>query len=628
MQKPQQLVRIMEGQALYGVLVLGFSLQLILIVTVGWYNSSQLQQLSLEAQEIAKSHSVRVRQATATRAAIENVISEARAYRAARENLRVSTISFNVKLNTALKQLNDELGKARRLRTEYGTLMDAAERQKLDQVLELEPLFFDYINEDRRVLNAEQEGAPPAGIAPNTVWTPHDEPARAAMGADSDAAAQRSFIQSLFYSQQNFLLAPAREWEQWQEQARTNLLAENARQQANAAEQVRARTYWTFALSALIALTTYLMARRQVKQIRAARNEAEEAESLTTSVLNSLRDNVLAINEQGAVFSINRTFQNDFHLTQREALHQDYRTLLRGLPVLRQAIETAAQRKSSVPGPPERLELQPNGNAGDTRLFDLEVAPRYVGEERRGQVIVLTDVTEIERTREEAERHRALSRIGQLTAQVGHEIYNPLGALKLNADLLEMQLPPTNDANGDARQTVSRLKRALEHLSTIVLDLRYLSRPREPERQPVELHALLDEVIELASERLQRAQIKVERAYAGQALRGSFDPLQLRKVFLNLLINAIEASPRASAVTLATRLDQEHNALVVSVLDRGSGMSPETKRRVFEAFYSTKQNGTGLGMMITHEIVKKHGGAIEVESEEGQGTTVAVSLPL
>ncbi|HMV46253.1 MAG TPA: HAMP domain-containing sensor histidine kinase, partial [Blastocatellia bacterium] len=75
-------------------------------------------------------------------------------------------------------------------------------------------------------------------------------------------------------------------------------------------------------------------------------------------------------------------------------------------------------------------------------------------------------------------------------------------------------------------------------------------------------------------------------------------------------------------------LQAQQGALAVSVADHGSGMSEETRRRVFEAFYTTKQNGTGLGMMITQEIVKKHGGKIEVESEEGKGTTVSVYLPV
>jgi signal transduction histidine kinase len=150
---------------------------------------------------------------------------------------------------------------------------------------------------------------------------------------------------------------------------------------------------------------------------------------------------------------------------------------------------------------------------------------------------------------------------------------------------------------------------------------------------------LLDEVVELASDRLERSRVCVERNYSAQLPRGEYDPQQLRKVFLNLLINAVEASPQNSGVELRTRYvsaaarppaetNGDRGELVISVIDRGAGMSGETKRRLFEAFYTTKHNGTGLGMMITQEIVKKHGGKMEVESEEGKGTTVSVYLPV
>src|SRR6185436_8663106 len=255
-------------------------------------------------------------------------------------------------------------------------------------------------------------------------------------------------------------------------------------------------------------------------------------------------------------------------------------------------------------------------------------------EEQRGHVVVLTDVTEAEQAREEASRNRTLSAVGQLTAQVTHEIYNPLGAIKLNVELLEMQIGDDQEV----KDTVARLKRGLEHLSTVVMDLRYLTRQREPERQPTELNALLDEVIELAGGRVEGSRVMVKRNYAPEKLQGNYDPLQLRKVFLNLLINAAEASPQGGEIELCTRLVKPeelssefaapHGAIEVSVIDHGVGMSPETKRRVFEAFYSTKQHGTGLGMMITQEIIKKHNGKIEIESEEGKGTTVSVYLPV
>ncbi|NOT63918.1 MAG: PAS domain-containing protein, partial [Acidobacteria bacterium] len=602
-------------------------------VNLGNYGANRLEELSRSAQVKTEDFGARVQQAAALRSAIENSLAETRSYRTARENLRVVIVSYNSRFNSALQRLMDEFAKTKTIKTQRNDELSAEERKHIDYLLAHETTMIDYLMDVRERVNAEFKSD--STYTPREIATPQDAEIDATLERGTDPATRHSLIESRFLSTQNFLLSAAQAWEKQLGVERQNLLADVATQQAIAAAEMRSRRFWTALLGALIALTTYLVARSQIKQIRKAENEAQEASSLTTSVLNSLRDGVLAINEQGAVFSINPVFEKDFRLTRKECLHQDYRTLLAGLPVLRQIIEQAAQRIASEPNAKrsaERIELKADA---ETRLFDLEITPRKVGEDERGSVIVLTDVTEIERNREEAERNRALSRIGQLTAQVGHEIYNPLGAIKLNADLLEMQLP---GENGDARQTVSRLKRALEHLSTIVLDLRYLSRPREPERQAMELHGLLDEVIELASERLQRAQVTVNRAYAKGTLHGEFDPLQLRKVFLNLLINAIEASPQGSEVTLTTRavkanaltkgFKAERGALAVSVVDHGSGMSAETKRRVFEAFYSTKQHGTGLGMMITHEIVKKHGGLIEVESEEGKGTTVEVLLPL
>jgi len=111
-------------------------------------------------------------------------------------------------------------------------------------------------------------------------------------------------------------------------------------------------------------------------------------------------------------------------------------------------------------------------------------------------------------------------------------------------------------------------------------------------------------------------------------------------VFLNLLINAVEASPVNAEVELHTTfvpaaeaaaisdLEAERGALAVRVVDHGSGMDEETLRRIFEAFYTTKRNGTGLGMMITQEIIRKHGGRVEIGSGEGKGTSVSVYLPV
>jgi signal transduction histidine kinase len=336
------------------------------------------------------------------------------------------------------------------------------------------------------------------------------------------------------------------------------------------------------------------------------------------------------------LLAVNQAFLNHFGLPAPPGVLQDYRAALQRLPEVAAFVGKALEQPDDSSSLRERLEVKPHdGRNGDTRLFDVYASPLTIGGQTGGRVVAILDVTEAEKVREELRRSRTLSAVGQITATVAHELYNPIGAVKLNLDLLEMQ----TSGDGDLNHTVARLKRGVEHLSTIVMDLRHLTRTRDPERQTTDLNRLLDEVVELASDRLERSRVCVERNYATQLPRGDYDPQQLRKVFLNLLINAVEASPQNSGVELRTcyvsaaapspaETNGDHGELVVSVIDRGAGMSGETKRRLFEAFYTTKHNGTGLGMMITQEIVKKHGGKMEVESEEGKGTTVSVYLPV
>jgi len=259
------------------------------------------------------------------------------------------------------------------------------------------------------------------------------------------------------------------------------------------------------------------------------------------------------------------------------------------------------------------------------RLVDVYISPLNLPGGGRGRVVTLIDVTEAERARDELRRNRTLSTIGQLTAQVTHEIYNPLGALKLNLEVLEGKL----EGNQEAQPSLSRLKRSLDHLSAIVMDLRYLTRPRTPERSSTDLNRVMDEVIDLAGDRLLAKKITIERRYASNGAIGQFDQSQLRKVFLNLLINAIEASPEAGSIQVRTQPDSSADSsdVAVSIIDHGEGMSAETRRHLFEPFYSTKQHGTGLGMMVAQEIVRKHNGRMEIESAVGAGTTITVVLP-
>lgn len=606
---------------IYYVLIFGFAMLLSSLWYIGNYSTEKLSELSTLAEERTQDYTNRLKLAIELRAYTVSVIAEARFYRAARD-LRVRGPAIKANLNESKVKLDQLLGEGQKLRAQRGAALPPDEQAAWEKVEQSAKDFWP-------ALFAEEQRMPdgPPATTPDTT-------------NDSDLAGETEpevsdETQRQFYDKRKQLAVATRELADNLSSRQSTVLQEMKTQQTQAAAEVNNRWWLMYMVSWIVAVATYILTQRQVRQIREAKNNAQEADGLTTSVLNSLSNDVLAFNEQGAVLTVNPAFLKDFKLQRDECLQQDYRTLLSRNADLRAFVEESAQAENGHPTHRKHIQIQPDSGQENTRLFDVDVAPRLVGQQQRGHVVVLTDVTEAERIREEANRNRTLSTVGQLTAQVAHEIYNPLGAIKLNVDLLEMQL---GDEDNDVKHTVARLKRGLEHLTTIVMDLRYVTRPREPERQPTEMNALLDEVIELAGDRLERSRVVIKRAYESGKLLGDYDPLQLRKVFLNLLINAVEASPRAGEIELCTRLlkseelppglPAKHGAIVVSVTDHGTGMSPETKRRIFEAFYSTKQHGTGLGMMITQEIIKKHAGKIEIESEEGKGTTVNVYLPV
>jgi signal transduction histidine kinase len=424
--------------------------------------------------------------------------------------------------------------------------------------------------------------------------------------------------------------------------SQNRILLQLADQQQSAATEVSATRYITLLLGFIVAVLTFVIVGRKIAQLRQANRLEQEANDFARSVFDSQSNDIIVIDHKGELLAVNQAFLKHFQLPAPSLVLQDYAAALAHLPEISAFIRKTLEDTDEDMGRRERIEVKSRMGFGDSdavtdaRLFDVYISPLTSGDQLRGRVIVLVDVTEAERVREELRLSRSLSAVGQITATVAHELYNPIGAVKLNIDLLEMQV----SGDEDVKHTIARLKRGVEHLSTIVMELRYLTRPRDPERKPTDLNKLLDEVVELAGDRLERSRVAVARKYSSWLPHGQFDPQQLRKVFLNLLINAVEASPQNSDVELHTNyisgngasplaeVNGKRGAVVISVIDHGVGMSPETKRRLFEAFYTTKRNGTGLGMMITQEIVKKHGGKIEVESEEGKGTAVSVYLPV
>jgi signal transduction histidine kinase len=623
-------------RSIYTVLVVGFALLLFLIGWIGWGSSSKLNRISDSARKSGEDYMKRLTLALSIREAAAEVVSEARLSRV-RRDMVVPNPAFKSELGEAKKRFQAEIENGKNLykdsenlsneETEAWRKIETTSQKFLGILTRMEALKG---QEDKDGENAANQKSQEATGAPASGAQPQSEPPQ-------DPHEQVKIVQSEFLTLRKELDDAAAKLTSAVTQVQRDILDTFANQEKQAASEINNMTLGTLTLGLIVAALTLWQARKQIVQLRQANRQEQEAKDFARSIFNSQSNDILVVNNNGELLAVNQAFLRHFDLRATPEALRDYRAALTRLPEVAAFVGKTLAQPDDSSSLRERLEVKSqDGHNGDTRLFDVYTSPLTIGGQTGGRVVVILDVTEAEKVREELRRSRTLSAVGQITATVAHELYNPIGAVKLNLDLLEMQIIE----GSDLKQVVARLKRGVEHLSTIVMDLRHLTRTRDPERQTTDLNGLLDEVVELASDRLERSRICVERNYATQLPQGDYDPQQLRKVFLNLLINAVEASPQNSGVELQTRYltdkaapaptetNGDRGALVVSVIDRGAGMSIETKRRLFEAFYTTKHNGTGLGMMITQEIVKKHGGRIEVESAEGKGTRVSVYLPV
>ena len=177
-------------------------------------------------------------------------------------------------------------------------------------------------------------------------------------------------------------------------------------------------------------------------------------------------------------------------------------------------------------------------------------------------------------------------------------------------------------------ELAQKIGRAIDHLSNLVTEITAFGRPSELRREPLKVSQLLDECLSLAHDRLAGRRIRVERQYAPDVPVAALDPRELRKVFLNLLLNGLEAMGDEGTLTVAATHRSEEGMIQVTIEDSGCGMSDETLSRAFDLFYTTKPHGTGLGMAIAKSVVDLHGGRIQIESRVGQGTRVRVLLPV
>jgi len=230
--------------------------------------------------------------------------------------------------------------------------------------------------------------------------------------------------------------------------------------------------------------------------------------------------------------------------------------------------------------------------------------------------------------KEQRERFRRMSRadrlatVGELAAGAAHEIRNPLTAIRSTLQYLEGKSP-----DEETQKLVRASLQETVRINEIVSALLAFSRPSDIVRERHDLLENLQDSLELIAFQTRSKSVKVRRIFPEPPLFVQGDRSQLKQLFLNIFLNAVQAMPAGGELTVEV-IRKDGPRAVVTVTDTGEGIPEGNLDRIFDPFFTTKKSGTGLGLSICYNIVKSHGGDIEVKSRSGQGTTILISLPL
>jgi two-component system, NtrC family, nitrogen regulation sensor histidine kinase GlnL len=363
-----------------------------------------------------------------------------------------------------------------------------------------------------------------------------------------------------------------------------------------------------------------------------------QIKDLTADILAGIVDGVVVADAEGRTLIWNRAVEEMTGIAAADAVGRKIQDVFSENPAVAGQIEKTLSTGRSYSDYEAELTLKhrPPLPAGlvTSVLADKDGSPV-------GVILTIRDQAGVRDLKERMRRSDRLAAIGMIAAGIAHEIKNPLvgirGAAQLMKSDLQAQSSPCPDGRGLIEYLDVVLKEA-DRLNSVlegILDFTRI-KPREVKRHNI--HSIIDRALVLNEESAKQNGVVLSRQYDPSLpdITGNHD--QLIQVFLNLIKNAIEAMPAGGKLTVVTRMSdlftsvqadgKKHRLMVVKVSDTGPGIKQEHLNDIFAPFFTTKDRGVGLGLALSYQIVQEHLGTIRVESQEGEGTTFSVYLPL
>lgn len=391
-------------------------------------------------------------------------------------------------------------------------------------------------------------------------------------------------------------------------------------------------TFQTFGVYALALLVVGILGGTLADQLQQADQSLREKEQglsrlqvFHENIIRSISSGVFTADAMGYITSFNPAAQEATGYTSSYVTGRPWREIFNWHPS-----QESAERFSGAQSTTTRFEVECKRADGNRLVLGMTLSPLHEQGDQTGLVGVFKDLTQIRDLEEEMRRKDWLASLGEMSAGMAHEIRNPLGALAGAMQMLR------KDFTGD--EINCRLMdiaiREATRLDNIITEFLQYARPPALNLAEHDLNKVLAETLDLVQhEARTRANIKIVTSLATGALTAQVDQDQLRQVFWNMATNAFEAMPEGGQLTISTSCrhvdvgGRKGDVIEISFHDTGEGIPKENLDKIFLPFFTTKKEGSGLGLAAVHRIVDLHGGWIKVESQERHGSRFVVCMP-
>ncbi len=350
--------------------------------------------------------------------------------------------------------------------------------------------------------------------------------------------------------------------------------------------------------------------------------ESDREWVILKGAIENTNEGFVTIGEDHKVIIFNKAAEKIFGVSREEVLGRDLGLILTS--ECNQGHKEAvsrylANRKPKLIGHQSEFQTaRPNGE-----VFPLSIS--FSVSEVSGKLYftgLIQDLTETKALQEQVARSERLAAVGQLVAEITHEIKNPLVMIGGFARQLIRSIP---DEKSQSKLKV--IAEEVQRLEKLILELREVYRPKSLAFEPLNLMQLLEEVYFLSREDCEKGNIQIRLLKMKRPIRIEGDPEKLKQVFLNLIRNAMEAMEKGGSLIIKPKVVKDKVEIFIE--DTGPGISQKDQEKLFTPFFTTKSKGTGLGLCVSKRIIEDHpGSTLRLDSVEGKGTVVKITLPL